>query len=155
MQLSYHFIFSDALHHLYSVFAHFVSWRGILPFPEFSMGGVGASLFSTITLNFVCTVFTSSFSAMHLKFSCTFFFSYVYHLFLVPVFFLPDLIFFLLFFLNEIFQVVVLSLIIHKFTLSPFWLTSINSENRLFACNCPSGRKFRRILVVYNYLKIK
>jgi len=62
------------------------------------MGGVGASLFSTITLNFVCTVFTSSFSAMHLKFSCTFFFSYVYYLFLVPVFFLPDLIFFLLFF---------------------------------------------------------
>ena len=35
----------------------FLSWRGILPFPEFSMGGVGASPFSTITLNFVCTIF--------------------------------------------------------------------------------------------------
>ncbi len=118
-------------------------------------GWSGGITFSTITLNFVCTVFTSSFSAMHLKFSCTFFFSYVYYLFLVPVFFLPDLIFFLLFFPQWNFQVVVLSLIIHKFTLSPFWLTSINSENRLFACNCPSGRKFRRILVVYNYLKTK
>lgn len=40
----------------------------------------------------------SSFSAMHLKFSCTFFFSYVYPPFLVSVFFLPDLIFLLLFF---------------------------------------------------------
>lgn len=54
--------------------------------------------FSIIILNFVCTVFVSSFSAMHLKFSCTLFFSYVYHLFLFPVFFLPNLIFFLLFF---------------------------------------------------------
>lgn len=84
--------------HLYSVFVHFVSWRGILPFPGFSMDGVGDTLFSIIILNFVCTVFASSFSAMHLKFSCTLFFSYVYHLFLFPVFFLPDLIFFLLFF---------------------------------------------------------
>lgn len=92
------FIFSDVLHHLYSVFVHFVSWRGILLFPGFSMDGVGDTLFSIIILNFVCTVFVSSFSAMHLKFSCTLFFSYVYHLFLFPVFFLPNLIFFLLFF---------------------------------------------------------
>ena len=55
--VSCHFIFSDVLHHLYSVFVHFVSWRGILPFPEFSMDGVGASLFSINTLNFVYTVF--------------------------------------------------------------------------------------------------
>ena len=55
--VSCHFIFSDVLHHLYSVFVHFVSWRGVLPFPEFSMDGVGASLFSIITLNFAYTVF--------------------------------------------------------------------------------------------------
>lgn len=92
------FYIFDVLHHLYSVFVHFVSWRGILLFPGFSMDGVGDTLFSIIILNFVCTVFVSSFSAMHLKFSCTLFFSYVYHLFLFPVFFLPNLIFFLLFF---------------------------------------------------------
>ena len=54
--------------------------------------------FSIITLNFVHTVFAFFLFCDDLKFSCTFFFSYVYPPFLVPVFFLPDLIFFLLFF---------------------------------------------------------
>lgn len=76
-------------------------------------------------------------------------------LFLVPVFFLPDLIFFLPFFPQWNFSSSSTFFVIHKFTLSLFRLTSINSENRLFAHNCPLGRKFRRILVVYNYLKTK
>ena len=54
---SCHFIFSDVLHYLHSVFVHFVSWRGILPFPEFLMDEVGDTLFSIITLNFVHTLF--------------------------------------------------------------------------------------------------
>lgn len=44
---------------------------------------------------------------------------------------------------------------IHKFTTRLFRLTSINSENRFFATICPSGRKFRRILLVYNLLKTR
>ena len=84
---SCHFIFSDVLHHLYSVFVHFVSWRGILPFPEFSMGGVGASFFQPSHWILSTPFLHSSFSAILLKFSCTFFFSYVYPPFLVPVFF--------------------------------------------------------------------
>lgn len=117
-------------------------------------GWSGASLFSTITLNFVCTVFAfflfcdvpQIFLHFFLQLCVPSFFS---SCFLSSRFnFLPSV-----FFLNEFFQVVAPSSVIHKFTLSPFWLTSINSENRLFACNCPLGRKFRSILVVYNWLK--
>ncbi len=36
-----------------------------------------------------------------------------------------------------------------------FRLTSINLENRFFATICPAGRKFRRILLVYNLLKTR
>lgn len=118
------------------------------------MDGVGDTLFSIITLNFVYTVFAfflfcdvpQIFLHFFLQLCVRSFFS---SCFLPSRFnFLPSV-----FFLNEIFQVVTPSLVIHKFTLCPFRLTSINSENRLFAHNCPSGRKFRRILAVYNYLK--
>lgn len=92
------FYIFDVLHHLYSVFVHFVSWRGILLFPGFSMDGVGDTLFSIITLNFVCTVFAFFLFCDPPQIFLHFFFSYVYLHFLVPVFLLPDLIFFLLFF---------------------------------------------------------
>ena len=118
------------------------------------MDGVGDILFSIITLNFVHTVFcllpflrcTSNFLALFSSAMCTLFFS---SCFLSSRFnFLPSV-----FFLNEIFQVVTPSLVIHKFTLCLSRLTSINLENRLFAHNCPSARKFRSISIVYNYLK--